>query len=192
MQKFTNETLEINELPNFEEVQLKRLQSKYFNVIAINLSLFNFLILMLFFAISYFKSDFFSNRVWMIMGVFIGAMIFLSFFQAKLSFNKKGYAFRTHDAIYKEGLISETTTIIPFNRVQHVALHQGFISRKLGLASIELFTAGGNSSDLKIPGILLEDAHKIKNLVSQKINTPKKDEPIEIQPNEPTLTEEHE
>lgn len=192
MIKFTNENIDINELPNFEEVQLNQLQSKYFNVIAINLSLFNFFILILFFGISFFKSDLFSNRVWMIMGAFIGAMIFLSFFLAKLSFNKKGYAFRTHDAIFKEGFISETTTIIPFNRVQHVALHQGFISRKLGLAYIELFTAGGSSSDLKIPGILLEDAQKIKNLVSQKINPPKKDEPIELQPNELTVTEEHE
>ncbi|WP_396137837.1 PH domain-containing protein [Flavobacterium sp.] len=170
MTKFINENIEINELPNFDELQLNRLQSKYFNVIAINLSLFNFLVLILVFVISYFKSELFSNRVWMIMGAFIGVMIFLSYLLAKLSFNKKGYAFRTHDAIYKSGLISETTTIIPFNRVQHVALHQGFISRKLGLASIELFTAGGSSSDIEIPGLLLEEAQKIKNLVSQKIN----------------------
>jgi hypothetical protein len=192
MIKFTNETIDINELPNFEEVQLNSLQSKYFNVIAVNLSLFNFLILILFSAISYFKADLFSNRVWLIIGVAISILISLSYPLAKLSFNKKGFAFRAHDAIYKEGLISETTTIIPFNRVQHVALHQGFISRKLGLASVELFTAGGSSSDLKIPGLLLSDAQIIKNLVSQKINPPKKDEPIEIQPNEPTVTEEHE
>jgi membrane protein YdbS with pleckstrin-like domain len=176
MIKFKNETIDINELPNFEEVQLNSLHSNYFNVIAINLSLFNFLILMLFFVISYFKSDLFSNRIWLILGTFIGVLILLSFLLAKLSFNKKGYAFRTHDAIFKEGLISETTTIIPFNRVQHVALHQGFISRKLGLTSIELFTAGGSSSDLKIPGILLEDAQKIKNLVSKKINPEASDE----------------
>jgi membrane protein YdbS with pleckstrin-like domain len=192
MIKFTNETIDINELPNFEEVQLNSLQSKYFNVIAVNLSLFNFLILILFSAISYFKADLFSNRVWLIIGVAISILISLSYPLAKLSFNKKGFAFRAHDAIYKEGLISETTTIIPFNRVQHVALHQGFISRKLGLASVELFTAGGSSSDLKIPGLLLSDAQIIKNLVSQKINPPKKDEPIEIQPNEPTVTEEYE
>ena len=192
MIKFTNETIDINELPNFEEVQLNSLQSKYFNVIAVNLSLFNFLILILFSAISYFKADLFSNRVWLILGVALSILIGLSYPLAKLSFNKKGFAFRAHDAIYKEGLISETTTIIPFNRVQHVALHQGFISRKLGLASVELFTAGGSSSDLKIPGLVLSDAQIIKNLVSQKINTPKKYEPIEIQPNEPTVTEENE
>jgi hypothetical protein len=39
-----------------------------------------------------------------------------------------------------------------------------------------LFTAGGSSSDLKIPGILLEDAQKIKNLVSKKINPEASDE----------------
>jgi membrane protein YdbS with pleckstrin-like domain len=126
--------------------------------------------LILFFVFSYFKEDLFSNRVWMIMGIAISILISLSYPLAKLSFNNKGFAFRIHDAIYKEGLISETTTIIPFNRVQHVALHQGFISRKLGLASIELFTAGGSSSDIEIPGLQLEQAQKIKNLVSQKIN----------------------
>ncbi len=110
----------------------------------------------------------------------------------KFSFQKKGYVFREHDAIYKSGLISETTTIIPFNRVQHVALHQGFISRKLGLASVELFTAGGSSSDLEIPGLLLADAQIIKNLVSQKINPPKKEKVIKPFSNESFLTAENE
>jgi membrane protein YdbS with pleckstrin-like domain len=140
----------------------------------------------------YFKQDTFSSSIWI--AIFIGILVILSILIifTKLSFNKKGYAFREHDAIYKSGLISETTTIIPFNRVQHVALHQGFISRKLGLASVELFTAGGNSSDLEIPGLLLSDAQIIKNLVSQKINPPKKAETIEVQPTESFLTEENE
>jgi uncharacterized protein len=77
---------------------------------------------------------------------------------------------REHDVIFKSGVISETTTIVTNNRVQHVALHQGMISRIFGLASIELFTAGGSSSDLKINGLLLEDAKKIKESVSLKIN----------------------
>ena len=60
------------------------------------------------------------------------------------------------------------------------------IARKFGLASIELFTAGGSSSDLEIPGLLLEEAQQIKNMVSQKINPPKqvptKDEPEQAFP----------
>ncbi len=71
-----------------------------------------------------------------------------------------------------------------------MALYQGFISRKLGLASVELFTAGGRSSDLKIPGLLLEEAQKIKNLVSQKINPTA--ERIESEPTAPLNTDSNE
>lgn len=192
MNEFTNNPIDITQLPKFEEVQLKGLNSKYITVLLFNFSLLLILVIGGFSTLFYFNQDAFSNAIWMailvgLVLILVGLVVF-----TKFSFQKKGYAFREHDAIYKSGLISETTTIIPFNRVQHVALHQGFISRKLGLASIELFTAGGSSSDLEIPGLLLADALLIKNLVSQKINPPKQDEPIEVAPTETPLTEEHE
>ncbi len=192
MNEFTNYPIDIAQLPKFEEVQLKGLNPKYITVLLFNFSLFLILVIGGFSTLFYFKQDAFSNMIWMT--VVVGIVLFLAglVLFTKFSFHKKGYAFREHDAIYKSGLISETTTIIPFNRVQHVALHQGFISRKLGLASIELFTAGGSSSDLEIPGLLLADAQIIKNLVSQKINPPKQDEPIQIASTETPLTEEHE
>ena len=192
MNEFTNNTIEINQLPKFEEVLLKGLNPKYITVLLFNFSLLLIFVIGGFSALFYFKQEAFSNTIWII--ILVGIVLFLAGLVVftKFSFQKKGYAFREHDAIYKSGLISETTTIIPFNRVQHVALHQGFISRKLGLASVELFTAGGSSSDLEIPGLLLADAQIIKNLVSQKINPPKQDEPIEIEPTETPLTEEHE
>ena len=189
---FTNNPIDITQLPNFEEVQLKGLNPKYVTVLLFNFSLLLILVIVGFSTLFYFNQDAFSNTIWMailvgLVLILVGLVVF-----TKFSFQKKGYAFREHDAIYKSGLISETTTIIPFNRVQHVALHQGFISRKLGLASIELFTAGGSSSDLEIPGLLLADAQLIKNLVSRKINPPKQDGPIEVAPTKTPLTEEHE
>jgi membrane protein YdbS with pleckstrin-like domain len=192
MNEFTNNPIDITQLPKFEEVQLKGLNPKYITVLLFNFSLLLILVIGGFSALFYFKQEAFSNTIWI--AILVGLVLFLAGLVVftKLSFHKKGYAFREHDAIYKSGLISETTTIIPFNRVQHVALHQGFISRKLGLASIELFTAGGSSSDLEIPGLLLADAQLIKNLVSQKINPPKQDVPIEVAPTETPLTEEHE
>ena len=192
MNEFTNNPIDIAQLPKFEEVELKGLNPKYITVLLFNFSLLLILVIGGFSTLFYFNQDAFSNIIWIaiVVGIvlFLGGLVLFS----KLSFHKKGYAFREHDAIYKSGLISEKTTIIPFNRVQHVALHQGFISRKLGLASVELFTAGGSSSDLEIPGLLLADAQLIKNLVSQKINPPKQDEPIEVAPTEIPLTEEHE
>ena len=192
MNEFINNTIEITQLPKFEEVRLKGLNPKYITVLLFNFSLILIFLIVGFSTLFYLKQDAFSNIIWI--AILVGIVLILAGLVvfAKLSFHKKGYAFREHDAIYKSGLISETTTIIPFNRVQHVALHQGFISRKLGLASIELFTAGGSSSDLEIPGLLLSDAQIIKNLVSQKINPTKQDELIEIAPTETPLTEEHE
>lgn len=192
MNEFTNNPIDITQLPKFEEVQLKGLNPKYITVLFFNFSLLLILVIGGFSTLFYFKQDAFSNTIWM--SILVGLVLFLAglVMFTKFSFQKKGYAFREHDAIYKSGLISETTTIIPFNRVQHVALHQGFISRKLGLASVELFTAGGSSSDLEIPGLLLADAQIIKNLVSQKINPPMQEEPIEVPPTETPLTEEHE
>ena len=189
MNEFTNNPIDITQLPKFEEVELKGLNPKYITVLLFNFSLLLILVIGGFSTLFYFKQDAFSNTIWM--AILVGLVLFLAGLVVftKFSFQKKGYAFREHDAIYKSGLISETTTIIPFNRVQHVALHQGFISRKLGLTSVELFTAGGSSSDLEIPGLLLADAQIIKNLVSQKINPPKKDEPIEEQTTESSLTE---
>jgi membrane protein YdbS with pleckstrin-like domain len=192
MNEFTNNPIDITQLPKFEEVKLKGLHPNYVNVLFFNFAFIFILAIAGFFALFFFKQDAFSYAIWAaiftaILLIFVVLIVF-----TKFSFRKKGYAFREHDAIYKSGLISETTTIIPFNRVQHVALHQGFISRKLGLASIELFTAGGSSSDLEIPGLLLADAQIIKNLVSQKINPPKKEEVIEPFSNESFLTAENE
>ena len=192
MNEFTNNPIDIAQLPKFEEVQLQGLNPKYITVLLFNFSLLLILVIVGFSTLFYFNQDAFSKAIWI--AIVVGIVLFLVGLVVftKFSFQKKGYAFREHDAIYKSGLISETTTIIPFNRVQHVALHQGFISRKLGLASVELFTAGGSSSDLEIPGLLLADAQLIKNLVSQKLNPPKQDEPIEVAPTETPLTEEHE
>ena len=67
----------------------------------------------------------------------------------------------THLDVYKRQ--------IPYNRVQHVALHEGFVSRIFGLAKVEIFTAGGSSSDLEIPGIEKEEAENIKQLLMGKI-----------------------
>lgn len=182
-QPFSNETLSISDLPKFETVSLQPLQKKYFKVIAFNILVFTVLV---FTGISVAYSMFIEEFTAMIAVVVIGfplVVIAIILFFARLGFRKKGYAFRTHDAIYKSGIIVESTTIIPFNRVQHVALHQGFISRKLGLATIELFTAGGSTSDLQIPGLLLADAQKIKELIAKKIN------PVTTETKEPIVEE---
>lgn len=168
--EFTNETIAISALPKFEETPLQPLQKAYFKVMIIQFGMVYGLIF-IGLVVVYFVdlNDFFKTNqlyffiLWLVLVIF-------NFLYIRISFAKKGFALREHDVIFKSGVISETTIIVTNNRVQHVALHQGMLSRYFGLASIELFTAGGSSSDLKINGLLLEDAKKIKESVSLKIN----------------------
>lgn len=168
--QFSNQTIDISSLPKFEETTLNPLQKDYFKVMLIQFSLvyFSFLVgLLVFYYVD--KQNFIEeNILYFIIGWLV--LVAVNFTYLKMSFAKKGFSLRQHDVIFKSGVISETTTIVTNNRVQHVALHQGMLSRYFGLASIELFTAGGSTSDLKINGLLFEDALKIKESVSLKIN----------------------
>lgn len=85
-----------------------------------------------------------------------------------LGFNRKKYALRQRDIIYNEGLIWRSSTIVPFNRIQHAEVHQGPIERIFDLGNIKIFTAGGSASDLSISGISYEEAQNIKYFVLNK------------------------
>ena len=101
--------------------------------------------------------------------ILVLVLIVLVLFFSRLAFVKKGFAFRQHDVLFRRGVIATNTIVIPYNRIQHVSLHEGIVSRFFGLAKIEIFTAGGSSSDIEIPGILKEEAENIKQLLMGKI-----------------------
>ncbi len=168
MENFTNETIDTKQLPRFEEVQLTSLHSNYWKVISFkNLIIFSILaIALVFLWIILEDSERFS--VYLVFGIFL-IIVNVSFVLNRISFKKKAYAFRNHDVIFRYGIIATNTMVVPYNRVQHVALHEGFISRFFGLATVEIFTAGGSSSDVEIPGIDKVEAENIKQLLMGKI-----------------------
>lgn len=171
MDQFTNKEVLIADLPQFELVKLQPIQAAYYKIILINLVIFFTLLGIGLAILSYYKEEFFSNRIWLLIGISYTLLFLISLLFSRLSFKYKSFAFREHDAIYKSGVISQTTTIVPYKRIQHVALHQGLFSRYFGLASLELFTAGGSSTDLEINGLTLEDAQRYKIWIIQKIDT---------------------
>lgn len=167
MENFTNEIIDTSNLPKYEDVALIKLHPKYWKELVISRGIILFIvgigvILGVFFieALKYYELLVISIYV-----LFVLVFIFFS----NIAFKKKAYAFRNHDVIFRSGIIATNTMVVPYNRVQHVALHEGFIARYLGLAKIEIFTAGGISSDVMIPGIAKEEAEKIKQLLMVKI-----------------------
>lgn len=169
MENFTNETIDTRQLPKYEEVTFTSLHPKYFTVVLINLMIGIGILILLPTLISIFKPQLFSGRIWLILGIIIPILAALIIVFSIIGFKKKGFAFRNHDVLFRHGIIATNTIVIPYNRVQHVALHEGLISRYFGLAKIEIFTAGGSSSDIEIPGIEKEQAENIKQLLMGKI-----------------------
>ncbi|MGZ9736459.1 PH domain-containing protein [Flavobacterium sp. GNP002] len=169
MENFTNETIDTRQLPKFEKVTFTNLHPKYIRVVLINLGLCIGIFILVPILLSMFKPEIFSGRVWLIIGAVIPVFSILLVVFSIIGFQKKGFAFREHDVLFRYGIIATNTIVIPYNRVQHVALHEGLISRYFGLAKIEIFTAGGSSSDIEIPGIEKEQAENIKQLLMGKI-----------------------
>lgn len=169
MENFTNETLNINSLPKFEEVDFSPLHKNYLKVIYINIAI-TLLVFAIAIGILLFTIEEIQNVTsYLIFGISYLVFAVIVIFPSIASAKRRGFAIREKDILYKRGLISTTTTVIPFNRVQHVAMHEGVFSRMFQLAQIQIFTAGGSTSDVKISGIEKEKAEQIKELLMQKI-----------------------
>ncbi len=167
MENFTNETIDTKQLPKFETVIFSKLHPSYWKINLIYIALFSIIISVgaYFFTVSNQEIEPYQTDLMIIILVFIVLILFFS----RLAFVKKGFAFRQHDVLFRRGVIATNTIVIPYNRIQHVSLHEGIVSRFFGLAKIEIFTAGGSSSDIEIPGILKEEAENIKQLLMGKI-----------------------
>jgi len=169
MENFTNETLNINSLPKFEEVNFSSLHTNYIKVVYINIAITLLILAIGLGVLIYLNKELQNISLYFIFGISYLAFSIILFFSSVASLKKRGFAVREKDILYKRGLISTTTTMIPFNRIQHVAMHEGVFSRMFNLAQIQIFTAGGSSSDVKISGIEKEKAESIKELLMQKI-----------------------
>jgi membrane protein YdbS with pleckstrin-like domain len=167
MENFTNNVLDTQNLPKYEKIQLTSLHKKYAVVVMVH-ALISYLVLssILFFLVWEIPDLLKFRRIMLL--VFC-ILIAINAGYKLLKLKSKKYAFREHDVIFRSGVVSLETMIIPYNRVQHVGLEEGLLSRYLGLAKVQVFTAGGNSSDLEIPGILKDEAEDIKQLLMGKI-----------------------
>jgi membrane protein YdbS with pleckstrin-like domain len=95
-----------------------------------------------------------------------------------LSFPYMQYALRERDILFRLGWLWKASTVVPFTRIQHAEVEQSFFERMYDLATLNVFTAGGSSSDLAIPGLKHEQAKAIRDFVLGRVEeeTPKQEE----------------
>ena len=173
MEEFTNSTVSFDSLPKFELVPFQPLNKNYLNVVYISNAIFSVVLAVGLTLFILFNETVRENVIlWISILVLLIALLFWT---SNISFRKKGYALREKDILFRKGILSTTTTVIPFNRIQHVALHEGVFSRMYQLSELQVYTAGGSSSDLHIPGLPREEAERIKTFLLNNISVLEKE-----------------
>ena len=85
-----------------------------------------------------------------------------------VSLPKRGFVLRGKDILFRKGVIWRSVTAVPFNRIQHVETSSTPFDRKFDLATLQLFTAGGSSGDLKIDGLNKVTAEQLRIHILEK------------------------
>lgn len=159
---FSNQQVDIYSLPKVDDVAYKRVHKEHLNVQLISSAIFWGIVVIG--AILWLTLNTVDYPLWADLGggAVILSLIGLSlFFTIKLHY-RMGYALREQDVLFKAGFLWRSETVIPFKRIQHVEVEQGPIDRLFDLSQVKVYTAGGSSSDLVIPGLRPTEAESIK------------------------------
>jgi membrane protein YdbS with pleckstrin-like domain len=95
------------------------------------------------------------------------AIVFVSW--PRISVPRRGYVVRDKDIVFRSGVIWQSVTAIPYNRIQHVETSNTPLDRKFGVATLQLFTAGGSGGDLKVDGLGAEVAEQLRIYILGKV-----------------------
>lgn len=165
---FNNEIIDVSSLPTIENVEYTPIEKRYRRIMIINSVILGLFLFTPLAVISLINDD-----VQLYVGLFsvVGLVGFIgfNFVWSGVSINHKMYKLRSHDILFKTGVIWKKTTAIPFNRIQHVEVKQSAIARQFDLSKIVIFTAGGNAGDLSIAGLNHEDANKIREFIMNEL-----------------------
>jgi len=104
---------------------------------------------------------------WAALGAWL-VLLLIALFLSYKEYFVRGYVLREHDITYKHGWIFHHETTVPFNRIQHTEINDGPIDRLFTLCELDIYTAGGSSSDLSLSGLDPQDAARLKEFISGK------------------------
>lgn len=159
----------VTSFPELVESEFNPIDKKYLNVIVFYVVIIFFILIVGVFIVDFTKIiDISANLLYIYFSII--AIFAFTFFIQFFGFKKRKYVVREKDISYKSGLLFKKTTTVPLNRIQHLEIDQGPVSRFFDLAVLSVFTAGNSSDDLKISGLKKDQAEKIKEFISNQID----------------------
>ncbi|WP_199610038.1 PH domain-containing protein [Flocculibacter collagenilyticus] len=167
---FSNTPLAEAQLPTTEALEFIALSPRYrWLNIGANFTIFTVLFLVSFalYAQTFFQfpeefSAIIAFSKWIVLT--LGVVVTLYHFFADPI---KRYALREQDISFTSGLFFRKTVTQPVLRIQHIELQRGPLERKFGLATLQIFSAGGVMHTFEIPGLALEKAQQLRQFILQ-------------------------
>lgn len=167
VEQFENNTIDPASLPKFEEAEFHPVLKQY--LVKRNITS---TITVLIFSGAWVGFWIYNNNFSFLTSGLVVLMLLLGFRiwnNIKLQQNL-GYSLREKDILFRRGFIVSRITVIPFNRIQHATISRDVLDKFLGIASLEIFTAGGSGSDISIPGLPPELAKSLKESLAVKLS----------------------
>ncbi len=167
---FTNAPVDMNSIPAAGSLELQAVHPSYKKVLV-----FEWLITSLIFAVIaailiFALSKLTDSYGWMIV---LAAWLLITgthYFFLQKNFTVLAFAVRERDVITRKGWFTRSVKICPSNRIQNCSVQSGPLERKYGLASLVIYTAGVEGADMRIPGLLQEEADNLRYFILGKIH----------------------
>ena len=80
-----------------------------------------------------------------------------------------GYRMDEEELHLRRGVWTETDTIVPLDRIQHIDISQGPIERPLAVCRLVVHTAGTQHSRVVLPGLSRGDAERMRDEIRLRI-----------------------
>lgn len=77
-----------------------------------------------------------------------------------------GYAELDDDLLIRKGVLFRTLSVVPYGRMQYVDVQAGPLTRRAGIAQVQLHTASA-SSDASIPGLPESEAARLRDRLTE-------------------------
>lgn len=157
---FTNEPIDLGDLPQLDESTFHPLDPRHLRSMAIG-HVVGALAFWVIGGVVALLTD-----PWALLGPLV-PMVFvvLSFVRTWIDVRNIGWQVREHDISYRRGVLVRTVQTLPFVRVQHTRITRTLVQRRFGLATLHVNTAGPN---IAIEGLAVADAERLKALVVER------------------------
>lgn len=165
---FSNEAVDVHALPKFEKVEFQRISDKYLKKVFFQTGI-SLLLFLLGWGVLLYNQYLDTGLSFLLLGGIVLVFSFKFWNTYKMQ-GEYGFAIREKDILYKRGFIFSRTTVIPFNRIQHVSISRDAFDKMLNISSLGIFTAGGSGSDIHIPGLSPDLALRMKGSLSKKLS----------------------